>query len=129
MPRVVTLRPPVLATVEGNSDMALSDERSQPAARAKELGDRAASSREKAKADLEQDARSARASAQALKLLEGRQVNVTLRDGTRIDDCNLVSSGRNRLDTLWLFIDGEDVFVARSDVIEVSTTVDTPWAA
>ena len=64
-----------------------------------------------------------------LRLLEGRQVNVAFCNGTRIDDCNLVSTGRDRLDTLWLFIDGEDLFVSRSDVVEVWTTADPPQAA
>jgi len=65
-----------------------------------------------------------------LRLLEGRRVNVALRDGTRIDDCQLVSGGRNRLDNLWLFTNGEDVFVARADVTEVwQSNDDRPWAA
>jgi hypothetical protein len=61
-----------------------------------------------------------------LRLIEGRQVNVALRDGTRIDDCNLVSSGRNCVDNLWLFTNGEDVIVALDDVIDVweRTTTD-----
>jgi hypothetical protein len=55
-----------------------------------------------------------------LRSIEGRQVTIALRDGSRIDDCNLVSGGRNRLDNLWLFVNGEDVFVARADVIDVA---------
>lgn len=51
--------------------------------------------------------------------IDGRQVHVALRDGTRIDDCQLVSSGRNSVDTLWLFADGEDVFVPFEDVIDL----------
>jgi hypothetical protein len=54
-----------MATVEGNSDMALSDQLSQLAARAKQLEDHAAASRQKTKDDLEQDVKSARDSAQA----------------------------------------------------------------
>jgi hypothetical protein len=54
-----------------------------------------------------------------LRLIEGRQVSVSLRDGSRIDDCNLVSSGRARIGNLWLFSCGEDVFVALDDVIDV----------
>jgi hypothetical protein len=56
----------------------------------------------------------------SLRTLEGRQVMVVLRDGTRIDSCHLVSGGRNRAAKLWLFVDGEDVFVARTDVVGVS---------
>ena len=62
-----------------------------------------------------------------LRLIEGRQVSVSLRDGSRIDDCNLVSSGRARIGNLWLFSCGEDVFVALDDVIDV-TEVRSPRA-
>ena len=66
----------------------------------------------------------------SLRSIEGRKVSVALRDGTRLVDCDLVSSGRNRLDNLWLFVNGEDLFVARSDVIDVCTSDDDrPWAA
>jgi hypothetical protein len=54
-----------------------------------------------------------------LRTLEGRQVSVALRDGTRIDDSNLVSGGRQRVGTLWLVADGEDVFVPLDDVVDV----------
>ena len=65
-----------------------------------------------------------------LRSYEGEQVNLALRDGTRLDDCNLVSGGRNRLDNLWLFVNGEDVFVARSDVVDLwQQSNDRPWAA
>ena len=58
----------------------------------------------------------------SLRLIEGRQVSVALRDGTRIDDCSLVSSGRNQVENLWLFINGEDVFIPTSDVVDVWVT-------
>ena len=58
----------------------------------------------------------------SLRLIEGRQVSVALRDGTRIDDCSLVSSGRNQVENLWLFIHGEDVFIPTSDVVDVWVT-------
>jgi hypothetical protein len=65
-----------------------------------------------------------------LQSIEGRQVSIALRDGTRIDDCNLVSSGRNRVDTLWLFSNGADVFVCLHDVVDVwETTADRCRAA
>jgi hypothetical protein len=54
--------------------------------------------------------------------IEGRQVNVALRDGTRLDDCNLVSTGRNCVDNMWLFTNGEDLFVALDDVVDVWET-------
>jgi len=43
--------------------------------------------------------------------LEGRHVSVTLRDGSRIDDCRLVSAHRPGAQTVWLFVDGIDVFL------------------
>jgi hypothetical protein len=55
----------------------------------------------------------------SLRPFEGTQVNIALRNGTRIDDCNLVSSGRNRLDNMWVFVSGEDLFVPRADVIDI----------
>jgi len=62
--------------------------------------------------------------------MEGHQVSLALRDGTRFDDCNLVSGGRNRLDTVWLFVKGEDVFVSRSEVVDIwATEADPPHAA
>ena len=61
-----------------------------------------------------------------LTMLEGRQVSVALHDGTRIHDSNLVSSGRRRARTLWLFANGEDVFVPLDDVVDVW---ETPAAA
>ena len=55
----------------------------------------------------------------ALTALEGRQVSVALRDGARIDDSQLISAGRNRAGTLWLFTHGGDTFVPVEDVIDV----------
>jgi hypothetical protein len=52
-------------------------------------------------------------------LLEGRQVSVALQDGTRNDDSSLVSGGRRRARTLWLFANGEDVFVPIDYVVDV----------
>jgi hypothetical protein len=54
-----------------------------------------------------------------LRILEGQQVSVALRDGARIDDCQLVSAGRATTSTLWLFSNGADVFVDLGDVVEV----------
>jgi hypothetical protein len=65
----------------------------------------------------------------SLLTIEGRQVNVALRDGSRFDDCNLVSSGRSRVDSLWLFCNGQDVFVALDDVVDLFETAGTPRAA
>jgi len=58
-----------------------------------------------------------------LSAVEGRLVSVALRDGSRLDECNLVSRARNRTGTLWLFVDGEDFFVRADDVIDIWETV------
>jgi hypothetical protein len=57
-----------------------------------------------------------------LQSIEGRHVSVALRDGSRIDDCELVSSGRNHAPSLWLFTNGEDRFVALTEVVDVWET-------
>jgi hypothetical protein len=49
--------------------------------------------------------------------LEGRRVSVALNDGSRLDDCELVSAGHGTA-TLWLFVNGGDVFVSVSDVTD-----------
>jgi len=49
--------------------------------------------------------------------IDGRQVNVALRDGTRIDDCQLIAIRRGGIDILWLFADGEDHFIACDNVL------------
>jgi hypothetical protein len=54
-----------------------------------------------------------------LRSLEGCRVGVALRDGSRIDDAQLVSSGRGKVRTLWVFTDGVDAFVRLSDVVDV----------
>ena len=54
--------------------------------------------------------------------LEGRQVSLALVDGSRIDDCSLVSVGRGRTTTVWIFTNGEDAFVDASDVVDVWET-------
>lgn len=54
----------------------------------------------------------------ALKTLEGRHVGIALRGGWRIDDCQLVSAGRSRVGTLWVFVDGEDTFLPVADVVD-----------
>jgi hypothetical protein len=50
--------------------------------------------------------------------LEGHRVSLTLSDGARLDDVTVVSAGRGGLSSLWLDVDGIDVFIHRSDVID-----------
>jgi hypothetical protein len=49
--------------------------------------------------------------------LEGRRINLALTDGSRLDDCELVSAGHGT-DTLWLYVNGRDVFVPVDDVTD-----------
>ena len=48
-----------------------------------------------------------------LRGLEGRNVNLCLADGSRLDDVALVSVGRR---TIWVFANGQDSFVRVADV-------------
>ena len=51
--------------------------------------------------------------------LEGRQVSVALDDGSRIDDCQLVSSGRHSVATVWVVAAGADVFIPLERVVDI----------
>jgi len=64
-----------------------------------------------------------------LHVLEGRQVSVALCNGSRIDDCQLVSAPRARTETMWLFSNGDDLFVSVTDVIDVWEVACTGRAA
>jgi hypothetical protein len=55
----------------------------------------------------------------ALTALEGSRVHVALADSSRIDDCQLVSTGRPAAPTLWVFTNGADVFLPLADIVEV----------
>lgn len=61
--------------------------------------------------------------------LEGRQVCLALRNGCRIDDCQLVSAGRVSTETLWLFSNGADLFVSIDEVFDVWEAPATTRAA
>ena len=54
-----------------------------------------------------------------LRMFEGRQICVALADGSRIDDCSLISAGRSRARTMWLFVNGLDVFIRPADIVAV----------
>ncbi len=64
-----------------------------------------------------------------LHVLEGRQVSVALSNGSRIDDCQLVSAPRARTETVWLFSNGDDLFVSVADVLDVWEVACTGRAA
>jgi hypothetical protein len=57
-----------------------------------------------------------------LRSLEGHCVSLALRDGSRIDNGQLISGGRNRARTLWLFAGGSDTFVAIDEIVDLWET-------
>ena len=65
----------------------------------------------------------------SLQGMEGRQVSVALRNGNRIDDCQLVSAPRASTATVWLFSNGDDLFVSLADVIDIWEVACTAQAA
>jgi hypothetical protein len=56
---------------------------------------------------------------QRLRDLQGRHVSVALADGSRIDDCELVSAGHHGARTLWLYGNRTDLFVPLIDVTDL----------
>jgi hypothetical protein len=54
-----------------------------------------------------------------IRHLEGQRVGVALVDGSRLDDCDLVSAGRQGAESLWLFSNGADTFVTIGEVTDV----------
>jgi len=53
------------------------------------------------------------------KPLEGHRVSIALIDGSRIDDCELISAGRRDDDRLWVYTNGADTFVLRAEVADL----------
>jgi hypothetical protein len=53
------------------------------------------------------------------KCLEGCRVSVARVDGSRIDDCELVSAGHQGVQSLWLYTNGADTFVPLADVTDL----------
>jgi hypothetical protein len=60
-----------------------------------------------------------------LRTLEGRHVSLALRDGSRIDDCQLVLVGRARVRSVWIFTQGLDMFLSLNDLIDFWETQPT----
>jgi len=57
-----------------------------------------------------------------LRALEGHHVSVSLIDGSRFDDCTLVSAGRGHTGTAWIYSNGMDLFLPLSTVSDVWET-------
>jgi hypothetical protein len=51
--------------------------------------------------------------------LEGRRVSVALVDGSRIDDCDLISAGGRGDGRIWLYSNGADTFVTPAEVADL----------
>jgi len=51
--------------------------------------------------------------------LEGRRVSLALADGSRIDDCALVSAGRGEGRCLWVYNNGADTFVSAAEITDL----------
>ena len=54
-----------------------------------------------------------------IRALEGRRVSISLADGSRTDDCDLISVGRGRTATLWIVTQDGDSFLPLVDVDDV----------
>jgi hypothetical protein len=50
-----------------------------------------------------------------LRKLEGRPVYLALSDGSRLDRVSLVSARKTKL---WVFVDGQDVFLPVANVVD-----------
>lgn len=58
-------------------------------------------------------------SLRSLRHLEGHHVSVALADGSRLDDCELVSAGRGATASIWLHDGVDDRILAATDVVEL----------
>ena len=50
--------------------------------------------------------------------LEGQQISLALGDGSRIDDCQLVSAPRQGSNEVWVCVGGRDVFVPVDEIAD-----------
>jgi hypothetical protein len=55
----------------------------------------------------------------SFRQLEGHHVSVALADGTRLDDCELVSAGRGAAASIWLHDGLDDRIVEAADILDV----------
>ena len=54
-----------------------------------------------------------------LRSLQGRRVTMALADGTRIDDCQLISAWHPAKGSVWVFSNGCDTFIPMELVCHV----------
>lgn len=57
--------------------------------------------------------------AQLTRGLEGHRVSIALANGSRLDDCALISAGRDGDGHLWLYCNGADTFVPLAEVTDL----------
>ncbi|HEX4865735.1 MAG TPA: hypothetical protein VFV02_16820 [Acidimicrobiales bacterium] len=54
-----------------------------------------------------------------IREVEGRQVDVTLADGARLEDCRVVSVGRLWVRSVWLFKGETDLIVGSDEIADI----------
>jgi hypothetical protein len=54
-----------------------------------------------------------------LRALEGRQVSLSLADGSRLDSVLLVSAGRRGTGSVWIYAAGSDRFIPHLHLVDV----------
>lgn len=58
-------------------------------------------------------------SALDIRNFEGLRVSLALGDGSRIDDCQLVSAPRGGSDRVWVCAGGRDLFVSVDEIADI----------
>jgi hypothetical protein len=53
-----------------------------------------------------------------LRCMEGRCVCLSLVDGTRIDECQVISVAPTSGGTVWVYTNGEDAFIPIGDICD-----------
>jgi len=54
-----------------------------------------------------------------LRDLEGRRVNLSLTNGSQLESVEVVSAGRGGLSSLWLELDGTDLFIKKAEILNI----------
>jgi hypothetical protein len=54
-----------------------------------------------------------------LRDLEGRRVNLSLTNGSQLESVEVVSAGHGGLSSLWLELDGTDLFIEKAEILNI----------
>ena len=54
-----------------------------------------------------------------LRDLEGCRVNLSLTNGSQLESVEVVSAGRGGLSSLWLELDGTDLFIKKAEILNI----------